>query len=116
MVRLRRLLGLAVFLMLLLLFPACLENSSVGCDPALAGVAVGRLATGLTDVLRSAPGGGLLLLNDLRVVGRSAIALPRIRLRMSELTLLLLETDMRMEVRVLVGPPGIMTVRGRMQG
>ena len=39
-----------------------------------------------------------------------------IRLRMSELTLLLLETDVRMEVRVLVDPPGIMTVRGHMQG
>ena len=72
--------------------------------------------TGPTDVLRSDPGGGLLLLDALRVVGRSAIALPRIRLRMSELTLLLLETDVRMEVRVLVDPPGIMTVRGHMQG
>ena len=59
---------------------------------------------------------GLLLLDTLRVVGRSAIALPRIRLRMSELTLLLLETDVRMEMRILVDPPGIMTVRGHMQG
>ena len=63
-------------------------------------------------MLRSDPGGGLLLLNALRVVGRSAIALPRIRLRTSELPLLLLETD----VRVLVDPPGIMAVRGHMQG
>ena len=65
---------------------------------------------------RSDPGGGLLLFNALRVVGRSAIALPQIRLRMSELPLLLLEPDVRMEVRVLVVPPGIMAVRGHMQG
>ena len=38
---------------------------------------------------------------------RSAIALPRIRLRMSELPLLLLESDVRMEVRVLVVPLGL---------
>ena len=79
-------------------------------------VAVVRLATGPTGVLRSDPGEGLLLLNALRVVGRSAIALPQIRLRMSELPLLLLEPGVRMEVRVLVVPPGIMAVRGHMQG
>ena len=45
-------------------------------NPALAGVAVGRLVMGPTDVLRSAPEGGLLLLNALRVVGGGAIALP----------------------------------------
>ena len=77
--------------------------------------AVDRLATGPTGVLRSAPGGGLLLLNALRAVGRSAIALPQSRLRMSELPLLL-ELGVRMEVRVLVVPPGIMAVRGHMQG
>ena len=65
---------------------------------------------------RSAPGEGLLLLNALRAVGRSAIALPQSRLRMSELPLLLLELGVRMEVRVLVVPPGIMAVRGHMQG
>ena len=102
--------------MLLLLLLACLGSSGVGRDPALAIVAVDRLTTGPTGVLRSDPGGGLLLLNALRVVGRSAIALPRIRLRMSELPLLLLEPDVRMEVRVLVVPPGIMAVRGHMQG
>ena len=42
--------------------------------------------------------------------------LPRIRLRMNELPLLLLELGVRMEVRVLVVPPGIMAVRGHMQG
>ena len=109
-------LGLAFCLMLLLLFLACLGSSGVGRDPALAIVAVDRLTTGPTGVLRSDPGGGLLLLNALRVVGRSAIALPRIHLRMSELPLLLLEPDVRMEVRVLVVPPGIMAVRGHMQG
>ena len=61
---------------------------------------------------RSAPGGGLLLLNALLVVGGRAIALPQICLRMIELTLLLLEPD----VRVLVVLPLIMTVRGHMQG
>ena len=35
---------------------------------------------------------------------------------MSELPLLLLELGVRMEVRVLVVPPGIMAVRGHMQG
>ena len=67
-------------------------------------------------MLRSDPGGGLLLLNALHVVRRSAIALPRIRLRVSELPLLLLEPDVRMEVRVLGVPPEIMAVRGHMQG
>ena len=84
--------------------------------PALAGVAVGRLARGPTDEPRSAPGGGLLLLDALLVVGRSAIALPRIRLRMIELTLLLLKPGVRMEVRVLVALPGSLTVRGLLQG
>ena len=74
------------------------------------------LATGPTGVRRSAPGEGLLLLNALLAVGRSAIALPRSRLRMSELPLLPLELGVRMEVRVLVDPPGIMAVRGHMQG
>ena len=75
-----------------------------------------RLVTGPTGVLRSAPGGGLLLLDALLAVGRGAIALPRIRLRLCERPLLLLDLDVRMEVRVLVSPPGIMTVRGHMQG
>ena len=96
--------------------PSVSGEQGVGRDPALAIVAVDRLTTGPTGVLRSDPGGGLLLLNALRVVGRSAIVLPRIRLRMSELPLLLLEPDVRMEVRVLVVPPGIMAVRSHMQG
>ena len=65
---------------------------------------------------RSDPEGGLLLLNALHVVGRSAIALPQIRLGKTELTLLLLEPDLRMEVRVLVALPGILTARGLLQG
>ena len=114
-------LGLAFCLLLPLLFLACLVNSSVRVNPALAGVAVGRLVMGPTDVLRSAPEGGLLL-NALRVVGGSAIALPQIRLRMTELTLLLPDPGMRMEVRVLVALPGILTAhlvlgrRGLLQG
>ena len=62
---------------------------------------------GPTDVLRSAPEGGLLLLNALRVVGGGAIALPQIRLGMTELTLLLPDPG----VRVLVALPGILTAR-----
>ena len=65
---------------------------------------------------RSDPEGGLLLLNALHVVGGSAIALPQIRLRKTELTLLLLEPGMSMEVHVLVALPGILTARGLLQG
>ena len=65
---------------------------------------------------RSDPEGGLLLLNALHVVGRSTIALPQIRLRKTELTLLLLEPGMRMEVRILVALPGILTARSLLQG
>ena len=56
---------------------------------------------------RSDPEGGFLLLNALHVVGGGAIALPQIRLRKVELTPLLPELGVRMEVRVLVGLPGI---------
>ena len=86
-------------------------NSSVRWNPALAGIAVGRLVTGPTDGPRSDPGGGLLLLNALLVVGGDAIALPQIRLRKTEPTSLLPDLDVRMEVRVLVGLPGILTAR-----
>ena len=80
-------------------------NSSIRWNPALA-----RLVRGPTDVLRSDPEGGLLL-NALRVVGGGAIALPQIRLRKTELTPLLLDPGVRMEVRVLVALPGILTAR-----
>ena len=86
-------------------------NSSVRWNPALAGVAVGRLATGLTDGPRSDPGGGLLLLNALLVVGGDAIALPQIRLRKTEPTSLFPDLDVRMEVRVLVVLLKILTAR-----
>ena len=79
--------------------------------PALVGVAVGRLVTGLTDELRSDPGGGLLLVNALLVVGGDAIALPQIRLRKTEPTSLLPDLGVRMEVRMLGGLPGNMTAR-----
>ena len=62
-------------------------------------------------MLRSDPEGGLLLLNALRVVGGGAIALPQIHLRKTELTPLLLDPGVRMEVRVLVALPGILTAR-----
>ena len=55
--------------------------------------------------------GGLLLLTALRVVGGGAVALPQIRLRMTDLTLLLPDPGMRLEVRVLVALPGILTAR-----
>ena len=60
---------------------------------------------------KSAPEEGLLLLTALRVVGGGAVALPQIRLSMTELTLLLPVPGMRLEVRVLVALPGILTAR-----
>ena len=60
---------------------------------------------------KSAPEKGLLLLSALRVVGGGAVALPQIRLRMTELTLLLPVPGMRLEVRILVALPGILTAR-----
>ena len=50
----------------------------------------------------SSPEEGLLLLLALRVVGGGAVALPQIRLRMAELTLLLPVPGMRLKVRILV--------------
>ena len=91
-------------------------NSSGRLTPALAGVAVVRLVRGPTGVPRSDPEGGLLLLNALHVIGGSAIVLPQIRLRKIELTLLLLDPGMCMEVRVLVVLPGILTARCLLQG
>ena len=55
--------------------------------------------------------GGLLLLTALRVVGGGAVARPQIRLWMTNLTLLLPDPGMRLEVRVLVTLPGILTAR-----
>ena len=59
----------------------------------------------------SAPEEGLLLLTALRVVGGGSVALPQIRLRMTELTLLLPVPGMRLKVRILVALPGILTAR-----
>ena len=68
--------------------------------------------TGPTGELRSDPGGVLLPLNALLVVGGDAIALPQIRLRKTELTSLLPDLGVRMDVRMLVvGLPGIMIAR-----
>ena len=60
---------------------------------------------------KSAPEEGLLLLTALRVVGGGAVARPQIRLRMTELTLLLPVPGMRLEVRILVALPGMLTAR-----
>ena len=59
----------------------------------------------------SAPEEGLLLLCALRVVGGGAVALPQIRLWLTELTLLLPVPGMRLKVRILVALPGILTAR-----
>ena len=80
----------------------CLENSSVRWNPALAGLAVDRLVTGLTDEPRREPGAGLLLLDVLLVVGGDTIALLRIRLKKTEPRSLLPDLDVRMEVRLVV--------------
>ena len=85
-----------------LLFLACLVNSSVRWNPAPAGVAVDRPVTGPTGELRREPGGGLLLLDVLLVVGGGTIALLQIRLMKTELMSLLPELDVRMEVRLVV--------------
>ena len=60
---------------------------------------------------KSAPEEGLLLLTALRVVGGGAVALPQLRLSMTELTLLLPVPGMHLEVRVLVALPGILAAR-----
>ena len=60
---------------------------------------------------KSAPEEGLLLLTALRIIGGGAVALPQIRLSKTELTLLLPVPGMRLEVRILVALPGILTAR-----
>ena len=60
---------------------------------------------------KCAPEEGLLLLTALRVIGGGAVALPQIRLSMTELTLLLPVPGMRLEVRIRVALPGILTAR-----
>ena len=79
-------------------------SRSRGCRSRSSGVGTDRRAL-------SAPEEGLLLLTALRVVGGGAVALPQIRLRMTELTLLLPVPGMRLKVRVLVALPGILTAR-----
>ena len=79
-------------------------SRSHGCRSRSSGVGTDRHAL-------SAPEEGLLLLTALRVVGGGAVALPQIRLRMTELTLLLPVPGMRLKVRILVALPGILTAR-----
>ena len=86
-----------------LLFLACLVDSS--------GRRSRSSSEGADRRTRERSRGGLLLLTALRVVGGGAIALPQIHLRMTELTLLLPDPGMRLEVRVLVALPGILTAR-----
>ena len=98
-------------LLLPLLFLACLVTGSVRGYPALVGVAVDSSGVGTDRRALSAPEEGLLLLTALRVVGGGAVALPQIRLRMTELTLLLPVPGVRLKVRILVALPGILTAR-----
>ena len=93
---------LAFRLLLPLLFLVCLVNSSVRWNPAPAGVAVVRPVTRPTGELRREPGGGLLLLDVLLVVGGGTIALLPIRRMKTELMSLLPELDVCMEVRLVV--------------
>ena len=79
-------------------------SRSRGCRSRSSGVGTDRRAL-------SAPEEGLLLLTALRVVGGGAVALPQIRLRVTELTLLLPVPGMRWKVRILVALPGILTAR-----
>ena len=93
---------LAFRLLLPLLFLACLENSGVRWNPALTGIAVVRLVTGPTGEPIREPGGGLLLLDVLLIVGGDTIALLQIRLKKTEPMSLLPDLDVRMEVRLVV--------------
>ena len=79
-----------------------LENSSDRWNPAHAGVAVDRPVMGPTDVLRREPGGSLLLLDLLLVVGGGTIALLWIRLKKTELMPLLPDLGVRMKVLLAV--------------
>ena len=98
-------------LLLPLLFLACLVISSVRGSPALAGVAVGCLVMGPTDVLGALQGKVSFFCPLFASSGGGAVALPRIRLWMTDLSLLLPVPGMRLEVRILVALPGILTAR-----
>ena len=104
--------GAGVFCLLLpLLFLACLVISSVRESPALAGVAVGRLVMGPTDVLRALQGKVSFFCPLFASSGGGAVALPQIRLWMTDRSLLLPVPGMRLEVRILVALPGILSAR-----
>ena len=92
-------------------FLACLVISSVRESPALAGVAVGRLGMGPTDVLRVLQGKVSFFCPLFASSGGGAVALPQIRLWMTDLSLLLPVPGMRLEVRILVALPGILSAR-----
>ena len=98
-------------LLLPLLFLACLVISSVRESPALAGVAVGRLVMGPTDVLGALQGKVSFFCPLFASSGGGAVALPQIRLWMTDLSLLLPVPGMRLEVRILVALPGILSAR-----
>ena len=98
-------------LLLPLLFLACLVISSVRGSPALAGVAVGCLVMGPTDVLGALQGKVSFFCPLFASSGGGAVSLPRIRLWMTDLSLLLPVPGMRLEVRILVALPGILSAR-----
>ena len=85
--------------------------SSVRESPALAGVAVGRLVMGPTDVLGALQEKVSFFCPLFASSGGGAVALPQIRLWMTDLSLLLPVPGMRLEVRILVALPGILSAR-----
>ena len=85
--------------------------SNVRESPALAGVAVGRLVMGPTAVLRALQGKVSFFCPLFASSGGGAVALPQIRLWMTDLSLLLPVPGMRLGVRILVALPGILSAR-----
>ena len=75
-------------------------------SPALAGVAGGRLVMGPTDVLGALQGKVSFFCPLFASSGGGAVALPQIRLWMTDLSILLPVPGMRLEVRILVALPG----------
>ena len=103
--QLRLLLEWSILLLLPLLCPACPAVSSVRRSPALAGVAVARLAMGPAVLRRNVLGIVFLPLVVLLAAGRSPICLLQILLKMTEPRLLLPFLDVRLEVLLAILDP-----------
>ena len=85
--------------------------SSVRESPALAGVAVGRLVMGRQTCLERSRGRSPSSARSSRRRGEALSLFPQIRLWMTDLSLLLPVPGMRLEVRILVALPGILSAR-----